>query len=471
MIRSHGIVIAGATSGVGKTTISSAVMHGLIKKGYKVQPFKIGPDYIDPYYHNIITKKKSKNLDVWLMGLPGVMECYYSSSKDTDFSVVEGVMGLFDGLSGKNNYASTAHISKILDIPVILIVDAAKTARSLAASTLGYLKFDRSVKIDGVIINNIASDRHLKYIKEAFESKIKVPIVGKIYRNKNLVMHERHLGLIPIEELDIDYLESIKHNSKLIAENIDIEKIIDIAKNNNKNRVNRNLLKNYEKITPGERKKIQESKIKISIALDKSFNFYYQDNLEILHKKTNIEFFSPLNDNFIPDDCSGIILGGGFPEVIADKLEENTTMKRSILRLAEDNMPIYAECGGLMYLTNTIRGYKNKKRKYKMVNLFDADTVMTKKLTLGYTKARLLNNESFFKNIKLIKGHEFHYSNILLNNDDLKMIYNLDRGTGIKDGKDGFHVYNCIASYMHMHFINNLLSKGFIDSCIKYSRK
>ena len=167
------VIISGATSGVGKTTISMAIIYSLQKKGYKVQPFKIGPDYIDPSYHNSIAKKGSKNLDIWLMGKQGIFESFFTSTKDSDFAVLEGVMGLFDGLSGKNNYASTAHVSQILNTPVILVVDARKTARSLAAITLGFIKFDKKIKIAGIIINHIASDRHLKYIIRSFSIKNK----------------------------------------------------------------------------------------------------------------------------------------------------------------------------------------------------------------------------------------------------------------------------------------------------------
>lgn len=448
-------------------------MYGLLKRGYKIQPFKIGPDYIDPSYHNALTKRYSKNLDVWLMGKKGVIECFVNSTDGTDFAVLEGVMGLFDGLSGKNNYASTAHISKILGIPIILIVDARKAARSLAAITLGFLKFDRTIRISGIIINHIASERHSRYISEAFESKIKVPIIGKIYntKNKEATLQERHLGLIPTEELDSKNIDLIIKNSKTLCEYIDIEKIIEIGKKNNTNYQNYKKIKSLGIILKKNNTKENLNKIKISIALDKSFNFYYKDNLDIIQKKTNVEFFSPLDDNSISQDSCGMIIGGGFPEVIADKLEKNNNIKKQILRLAEDNMPIYAECGGLMYLTKSISGYNDKDTKYKMIGLFDADTIMTKKLTLGYTEAVLKNSKTVFGKIKRIRGHEFHYSKIITNNKDLELVYALNRGNGIVDGKDGFFLYDCIASYMHTHFINSNLSENFLKRCVNYSKR
>ena len=459
------VIIAGTTSGVGKTTIAMAIMYSLVKKGYKVQPFKIGPDYIDPSYHNAIAKKSSKNLDVWLMGKKGIFESFITSTSDSDFAVLEGVMGLFDGLSGKNNYASTAHISAILNTPIILVIDARKAARSLAAITLGFIKFDKKIKIKGIIINHIASDRHLKYILEAFESKIKVPIVGKIFSNKDHKLQERHLGLIPTRELEITNIKNIISNVKNISQNIDIEKVIEIGNSEIKNELD------IKDIEMGNNKISNAKKIKIAIALDKSFNFYYKDNIETLQKKAKIEFFSPIDTSTIPYDINGIIIGGGFPEIIADSLEKNNTIKNNILKLAQDNMPIYAECGGLMYLTNSISGYKKNKKKYKMVGLFDAETIMTGKLTLGYTEAILNSSKTILGNIKTIHGHEFHYSKIIKNNKDIKMAYTLKRGKGIIDGYDGFSINNCIASYMHTHFINSNISSNFIESCYKYFKK
>jgi cobyrinic acid a,c-diamide synthase len=474
-MKTPGIVVAGITSGVGKTTISIAIMQGLLKRGYKVQPFKIGPDFIDPSYHNMISKRRSRNLDVWLMGINGLKESYLKNSIDSDFTVLEGVMGLYDGMSGGNNFASTAHVSKILDLPILLIVDAKKAARSLAAITLGFIKFEPKLRISGVILNNIASERHLRYIAEAFESKIKIPIVGKIFSDKSLIYHERHLGLVPRMELGTKSQGSITNNSKIIAEHLDFEKIIQISKK--MDYLDKSKFERFSMDMVTWKSRYQESKksidkrVKILVALDKSFNFYYQDNLDILHKRAKIEFFSPLDDRCVPEDTTGIILGGGFPEVIADKLESNIDMRRSILDLAQKDIPIYAECGGLMYLTKTISGYKNNKKKCKMVGLFDADTVMTNRVTLGYTEALLNDDQTYLGKIRRLRGHEFHYSNIVVNNPDLELIYDLKKGKGIMDGKDCFHTHNCIASYMHTHFINSILSDRFVECCARFSKK
>ncbi|MBA3751063.1 MAG: hydrogenobyrinic acid a,c-diamide synthase (glutamine-hydrolyzing), partial [Nitrosopumilus sp.] len=352
---------------------------------------------------------------------------------------------------------------------LILVVDARKTARSLAAITLGFVKFDKKIKISGIIINHIASERHLKYITEAFQSKIKVPIIGKILNNKDIKFQERHLGLIPTQELSFNNIKNLIENAKKISQDIEIEKVVEIGHNKNKTEeINK---KGFVYHLENSKQDLHKKKIKISIALDKSFNFYYKDNLEILQKRAKIEFFSPIDNNIIAQDSNGIIIGGGFPEIIADSLEKNSSMKKNILKMAQDDIPIYAECGGLMYLTRSISGYKHKSRKYKMVGLFDAETIMTGKLTLGYTEARLNNNKTIFGTIKRLRGHEFHYSKIINSHRDLKLIYTLKRGKGIVDGYDGFYSNNCIASYMHTHFINSSISNNFMDSCDKYSKK
>ena len=342
-MRIPGIVIAGTTSGVGKTTISMAIMFGLERRGYKVQPFKIGPDYIDPSYHNMITRRKSRNLDVWLMGRRGLIESYNINSSDADITVLEGVMGLYDGISGKNNFASTAHVSEILDLPVILVVDAKKAARSVAAIAYGFIKFGRNIKISGVILNNLASERHLKYVTDAFESNIKIPIIGNIFNNKKFTYHERHLGLVPGMELNSEEEISIVANTKLVSENIDYDNLIQILEKHHKTRLHKpNVFKSFSNELDENKSQIihDTSTPKILVALDKSFNFYYQDNLDILSKKAQIEFFSPIDDTRISHDCAGIILGGGFPEVLADKLEKNSEMRKKVKKLVDDGIPV-----------------------------------------------------------------------------------------------------------------------------------
>ncbi|MDQ4056837.1 MAG: hydrogenobyrinic acid a,c-diamide synthase (glutamine-hydrolyzing) [Thermoproteota archaeon] len=450
------IVVAGATSGVGKTAITTAIMYALTKNGFHVQPFKIGPDFIDPSYHNLVTGRPSRNLDVWMMGKNGVLKCFNNSSQGADVAIIEGVMGLFDGLSGKDDYASTAQIAKMLDAPVILVIDAGKAARSIAAIALGFLHFDKKLKIAGFILNNVAGDKHAKFVQDAFACKINVPIIGIVRRERKITIEERHLGLIPALELE-KKKRSIHQSAKYISEQIDIDKIKSLCKPINK--------------TKAIQKEYPDTHIRVAVALDESFNFYYADNFDALRKQqAELIFFSPVNDVKLPENIQGIILGGGFPEILADKLEFNQAMIKSISKTATNGMPIYGECGGLMYLTRSIRtNNEGKKKRQKMVGLIEADTFMSGKLTLNYTEADCTS--SFFEDIYKIRGHEFHYSNIENISTDSKFAYNMRRGNGVDNKRDGFVVYNCLASYMHLHFANNRLPERFIKSCLEFSHK
>ena len=455
------LIIAGTTSSVGKTTISLAIMYALkYKKGFSVQPFKIGPDFIDPSYHKIITGRESRTLDAWMMGNNGIISTLQNTAIDVDVAIIEGVMGLFDGLSGKSDFASTAYVAKILNTPVILVIDAAKAARSIAAMAFGYLHFDRRLKISGIILNNVSGPKHARYITEACKSKIKVPILGIVQRDNELRMDERHLGLIPTDELDYTKKSKIMKVAKKVSEEIYYDKIVSLFK-----------LKKSKYTAFVKKSEPSISKLKIGVALDNSFNFYYNENLNSLRNlRAEITFFSPLNDNYIPNDVSGLMLGGGFPEVMADKLHSNQSMRRSIKTAVEQGMPIYGECGGLMYLTKSIAGYRDFKKPFKMVGVIDANTIMTGRLTLNYTQADMTSN--LFGNIQNIRGHEFHYSKIENIPQDSKYVYNMKRGSGIDGGKhDGVLIYNSIASYMHLHFYDTRFPNKWIKFCIDFERR
>ena len=456
------LIIAGTTSGVGKTTISLAVMHAFKrKKGLLVQPFKIGPDFIDPSYHKIITAKPSRTLDAWLMGEEGIISTVQNACEDADVAVIEGVMGLFDGLSGKSDFASTAYVAKLLNAPVILVVDAAKAARSIAAMIFGYLNFDNRLKIMGVILNNVSGPKHAKYLIEACKNTIHVPILGIVKRGHQIKIDERHLGLIPTDELESSNKNKIRKLANKVSEEIYYDKIISLLR-----------LKKSKLTRPANRSQSKAPKlVKIGVALDSSFNFYYNENLNILRNLgAEITYFSPIDDTHTPEDISGLILGGGFPEVMADKLNSNQSMLKSIKKVAQQGMPIYGECGGLMYLTRSITGYKNSKKNIQMVGIIDAKTEMTGKLTLNYTQADM--DTPVFGNIKNIRGHEFHYSKLKELPQDSKYVYYMKRGTGIDGGKhDGIMTYSCLASYMHLHFYDSRFPTVWINNCVKYERK
>jgi cobyrinic acid a,c-diamide synthase len=438
------IVIAGATSGVGKTSITCSIIHSLQKQGYSVQPFKVGPDYIDPSYLSSISKHQTYNLDVWLMGKNQLLDSFISNSK-FDVSIIEGVMGYYDGFEGNSNYASTHHVASITKSPVLLVLDASKTARSIAATALGFQKFHRNSRIAGIILNKISSKKHEFLCRSALE-KTKIPIIGVIPKNLLLNMESRHLGLI--STLGSQTLKTqIEKISKIISKYLDVDQIIKITKN--------------PIALPNKSKSIHKKiKTTIAVALDTSFNFYYQDNLEALRREgANLKFFSPVKDKKIPK-CDG-------PEILGKSLEKNTTMKKIIKKLAEDNLPIYAECGGLMYLTKSIFHHN---KKYKMVGLFDTETKMTKKMRLNYTKGKIASNTLISDKPHNFHGHEFHYSEIDSVSKDSKFAYDLEIGEGIKKHQDGLIQDNTLASYCHLYFDSSNYAQIFINNCLKYSR-
>ena len=446
------IILAGTTSGVGKTSITCAIIHGIKKRGYSVQSYKVGPDFIDPSYLSSVSGRSSRNLDPWLMGVNGIVKNFVKNS-DSDFSVIEGVMGYYDGFSGGSNYASTHHVASILKTPVILVLDASKTARSIAATALGFVKFHKNSRISGFILNKLGSKKHEDLCRQAL-SRLNIPIVGSIPRNPDFSMESRHLGLIPISEQK-KLQSKIFKISKTMSDFIDIDKIIQIG----------------SKTPPfgSVPKEINlKQKTTIAVALDESFNFYYQDNLDALKKEgAKIEFFSPISDLKVPD-CDGMYIGGGFPEVLGSALEKNSRMQKQIKDLAEQEIPIYAECGGLMYLTKFI-GYGST--KFKMVGLYDAVTKMQKKLKLNYTKARITENCLTGRTSNIIQGHEFHFSELESISKDSKFAYKLAIGVGIKNQNDGLMQYNTLASYMHLHFALPGIAKNFVQNCIKQSRR
>ena len=441
------LVIAGSTSGVGKTSITSAIIYGLKKRGYSVQPFKIGPDYIDPSYLSSIAKTETKNLDVWLMGKQELIQSFTRNSK-ADISIIEGVMGYYDGFGGKTNLASTHHVATLLESPVILILDASKTSRSIAATALGFTKFHKNSRIEGIILNKIGSKKHEVLCRTALKN-LKFPIIGVIPKNSTINLESRHLGLIPVTEQKTLH-KKIHQISKEISDYLDFNLIEKISKKTSSLKSNTS-------------SKFKKPKLTIGVALDSSFNFYYHDNIAALRREgAKIKFFSPISDKNVPN-CEIIYLGGGFPEVLASSLEKNTSMKKSIKNTAENGTPIYAECGGLMYLTNSIT---YGKKKSKMVGLFDVDTFMTKKMTLNYTEGKI-NSTCLISKPRNFRAHEFHYSKITNIPKDAKFLYDLKIGEGITSQKDALNEYNSLASYCHLYFDSGKFAAKMIENSLK----
>ena len=434
------VLLAGTHSGVGKTTVSMGIMAALKKREMDVQPYKVGPDYIDPTYHTAICGKPSRNLDTFMMQVEGVRRTFSRHAKNNDINVIEGVMGLFDGMDS-TEIASSAHVAKSLGVPVILVINVHGMSRSAAALVKGFSEFDRDVNIAGVILNRVGSPRHAKMIKDCIPG---IPIVGTLPRNQDISVPSRHLGLYMAHEQDFDATRL----AGFIEQNIDLDAIISIAEN-------------APDIEPAKEEKLPEPDVRIGVAMDGAFCFYYQEMFDSFREAgAEIVPFSPIKGE-VPE-VDGMYFGGGYPELYLKELEDSRTTK--VLKdLSADGMPIYGECGGLQYLSTS---YEVEGKIYRTADLFPAETVMTKKLqALGYTEGTAKGE--FIKGT--IRGHEFHYS-VTNCASDARLAYEMKRGKGIRDGKDGITEHNSLASYTHAHPASFPV-KSFVEKCREYKRR
>lgn len=451
------IIIAGTHSGAGKTTLTLGIISALRKKGVNVQAFKTGPDYIDPTYHSEVSGKACVNLDSWLLSKDVVTELFRRRAEAADFSVIEGVMGLYDGLKD-TELGSTAHLAKILNCPVILILDARSLSRSAAATALGYKEFDRNVNIVGIVLNNIASMNHYSYIKSAIEREAGIQVLGCLPRDSELKLSERYLGLIPLEEKKLSS-GFYKKLSKRVEDHIDLTRILKIG------RQARPLPYRGVMIF---KKGPQKRRVTIAVAKDKAFNFYYQDNLDILsHLGANIVTFSPLKDRELPKGTCGLYIAGGFPELFASDLSKNNSLKRAIRQEAEYGLPIYAECGGLMYLVESLIDVK--KRKFSMVGVFKCSVRMGGRLgRMGYVNVEVIKDNILGRRGDRNRAHVFHWSLLTSIPKNSSFAYKI-----IKDKDNVFHDglmrKSILASYAHLHFAaNSKFARNFIDSCRQF---
>ena len=454
------VVIGGTHSGVGKTSIAIGMMGALARKGRRVQGFKIGPDFLDTSFHTAVTGRPSRNLDSWMMPRARIPSIFASGCEGADIAVIEGVMGVFDGIDGKSEAASTSEIAKMLKAPLLLVIDAYDLAGSAAAVVLGYKSLDPKLRLSGVILNRVAGDIHAKMCSEAIARHSKVPVLGAIPVSQDVKLPERHLGLVPASEMkDGKVLDAIIDQTEA---HVDLDRVEELAQSASQISAPRGRTTQY---------KIQRDKTTIAIAKDQAFNFYYRENLDRLAEAgARIEFFSPLNDNVVPGSASGLYIGGGYPEIHAKALSENGPMLESISTLAMDGMPVYGECGGLMYLTRSIQDIEGI--EHKTVGLLDAKTAMVRRLTLSYTLAESTRPNILTPAGSIVRGHEFHFSSLQDVPPDAEFAYKLKRGIGVGDGRDGWTCYNTLASYMHTTFVSEgRMAERFVESCVDYSKK
>ncbi|MGB3512015.1 MAG: cobyrinate a,c-diamide synthase [Microcoleaceae cyanobacterium] len=483
------LIVAGERSGVGKTTVTLALLAYLKRQNLQVQSFKVGPDYIDPMFHQYVTGQPCRNLDPVLTSEVYVQQCFARNILDVDLALVEGVMGLFDGVSfiappwplfeggeqeelesillkkGKEDdgdgyfpdFASTAHISRLLNLPVLLVLDCSRLSDSVAAIAHGFVSFDPTINFAGLILNRVGSDRHLQLLQNSLKY-INLPVLGVLRRHQNITIPDRHLGLLPTDEMpDLDNL--INDLADLAKTCFDWEKLLPLLKvqnekyqhllseqtpPNNTIHIPASIVKNVEE---------KQSKVLIGVARDRAFNFYYQDNLDILEELgAKIVFWSPLKDENLPAGVEGLYFGGGFPEVFAQQLSENILMRKAIQAAIISGMPTYAECGGLMYLSEEIIDFNSK--SWEMVGILPTKSVMGKSLKLGYRQA-ITNIDTFLlaANTK-VYGHEFHRSELTEAPPiPLYKMWRVDEDKNQTQATvEGWKFYQLHASYLHLHW-------------------
>jgi cobyrinic acid a,c-diamide synthase len=456
------LVIAGTHSGAGKTTVTLAILAALKARGRQVQPFKAGPDFIDPSHHSAATGRLSRNLDGWMLGESINREIFARAAVDADISIIEGMMGLFDGSSPVNEIGSTAELAKQLEAPVLLVIDGSAMARSAAAMVAGYAKFDPALRVAGVLFNRVSSEGHYKLLKEAVEQETDVVAVGYLRPDPAVTIADRHLGLVTAMEQGSGLYDRL---AKAAEETIDLDRIEKLAR----------LAGDFPPLCKGRLGGVESStspspsiqrrgkaSVRVGIAYDQAFCFYYPDNLELLEAEgAELVRFSPLNDQVLPD-VDMLYLGGGYPELHGERLAGNVTMRTAIRQFAERGGTIYAECGGMMYLTSAIRDFAGA--SHEMVGLFPAEAIMKKPgLTLGYRTMELSQDCILGTAGATVRGHEFHYSS-LVPSGTLDYACALRDAGGLSKGRDGLAVGNVVALYTHLHFASQpQLAKSLVS--------
>ncbi|WPJ94622.1 cobyrinate a,c-diamide synthase [Coraliomargarita algicola] len=437
----HSFCIAGTQSGSGKTTLTLGLMAALRQRGLTVQPFKCGPDYIDAGHHRHAAGRISRNLDSWMMPPASIPATFQNACAGADVAVCEGVMGLFDGASSTELKGSTAEIALLTDMPVVLVVDARAMARSIAALVAGYVHFEKDLRVCGIIANRVGSEGHARILREALAAAGLPPLLGCLPRDEAFHMPERHLGLVADTE-DAGVADRIETLATAVESAVDIDQLLECSRN-----------LNTKKQAEVARSTVPV-KLRMGLARDAAFYFYYEDNLDALRARgVELVEFSPLNDAALPEDLDGLYIGGGFPEQFSAELSSNIAMHAALRAFAESGRPIFAECGGYMYLCRSLELPDGN--RLPMAGVLAADCVMRdKRQRLGYTKARSLQAGIFGSAGTNLRGHEFHWSEVVPDPGQTAL-FEVSDAHGRRQEQVGIQQGNTHASYFHPHFASN----------------
>jgi cobyrinic acid a,c-diamide synthase len=453
--QTRGLVIAGTQSGVGKTTITLGLIAALRRRGLTVQPFKVGPDFIDPGHHTQAAGRISRNLDGWMLRKDDNLALFRRHARAAQVAVVEGVMGLFDGYDGLSEAGSTAQMAKWLGLPVLLVVDARSMARSAAALVHGFATFDPDLALAGVIFNRVGSAAHLHYLEQALSQLDKVKCVGGLPREQELAIPERHLGLFTAEDHPLEE-RRLEHLADFLVSHLDLEGLLESLP-----------VLSLPPETPVA--SAAPPTVRLGVARDQAFCFYYQENLELLARfGAELVPFSPLTDRELPENLHGIYLGGGYPELYAKQLSDNESLKKNIAAQAAAGLPVYAECGGLMYLSREIEDLEGK--RHTMAEVLPLQVRMLPRLkALGYREITLTSSSLLGPPGTKARGHEFHYSEIAAELEDLPRLYKITARQGAEVVPEGYCINNVLASYVHLHFGSNPdIARQLVESCRVY---
>lgn len=454
------IVIAAPSSGCGKTTVTLGVMAALKRRGLKVAPFKVGPDFIDPGYHRLVTGVPSVNLDGWICDPHFLRESFLQHAAAADIAVVEGAMGLFDGIDGLSEAGSSAQVAKELSAPVVLVVDARSQARSAAAVVHGFASFDPALRVAGVIFNNVASKNHERILREALGATVPgVQVIGCLPRDPVLAIPSRHLGLVTAEDnpLSDPFLD---HLVAVVEEHLYLDALLDLKHDE---------LREDTAPFAGCAAASQEQ-VRIAVARDAAFCFVYEDNLRLLEQSgAELCYFSPLADQSLPEDIGAIYLPGGYPELFAARLAANEPMIEQIRQAVEGGMPVYAECGGFIYLT---LGVDAEGESHGFAGIFQVETrMLPRRKALGYREVELLEDCTLGRKGSIARGHEFHYSEMQQMPPDVERLYRVTR-KGVELAPEGYRYKNCLASYIHLHFGSSAgLAPHFVEQGRAYQKR
>ena len=443
------ILIAGIKSKVGKTMISIGLMRALTNRGYVVQPYKVGPDFIDPSFHYFATGRHSRNLDDFMLSKHDLLETFERNFRGADIAIIEGKTGLYDSHDAVSEKGSTAHVAKMLKCPVVLIADAERINRSIAAMLMGYKLFDPDVMIDGVILNRVGNPRHASKVKTAVEKLAKLKVLGLIPRREGIFMPYRHLGLIPAHERD-EYKNLFDNLAELVERHVDVDRIIEIAYK----------APDIEEVGEHPIFKPEKKDVVVGVVRDKPFSFYYQDNIDALSAKAKIVVIDSLKDKKLPK-VDALYIGGGFPEVFAEDLEKNKSLRKNIYDFCDSGKPVYAECGGLMFLGESII---TKDGEFDMVGFLPIKTEMHERFqALGYCLYKAIKPNVISRKGDTVVGHEFHYSKVIPTSK-LEFAYRVKRGKGVDGVHDGIIRKNTLANYIHLHVLSYpMMVRRFLD--------